>query len=139
MDEALKFAKQSLELAPGVGGYYDTLAHVYAYGKKDYENAVKTQSKAAELEPRSRIIQEKLELFRKAGRGEEKGEMSEPLQTGGRHAYLVPLSLWERAGVRGSRKNAQSRNRRLTRVPLTPTLSQRERGTLSRQSKKFQS
>ncbi len=65
MDEALKFSKQSLELAPGVGGYYDTLAHVYAFGKKDYENAVKTQSKAAELDPRSRIIGEKLDFFRK--------------------------------------------------------------------------
>ena len=33
---------------PEEGGYYDTLAHVY-FGKGEYENAVKYQSKAAQL------------------------------------------------------------------------------------------
>ncbi len=63
-DEALRCSQKSLELQPGEGGYYDTLAHVY-FGRGDYENAVKTQTKAAELEPHSGLIQRKLEVFRK--------------------------------------------------------------------------
>ncbi len=63
LDEALECSKKSLELAPGSGGYYDTLAHVY-FAKGDYENAVKYQSKAVELEPHSGVIRRKLELFR---------------------------------------------------------------------------
>ncbi len=63
-DEALKYSQKSIELSPGYGGYYDTLAHVY-FAKGDYANAVKTQTKAAELEPHSGLIARKLEVFRK--------------------------------------------------------------------------
>jgi tetratricopeptide (TPR) repeat protein len=64
-DEALKYSQKSLELAPGNGGLYDTMARVY-YAKGDYENALKNQEKAAELEPHSGQIAKQLELFRKA-------------------------------------------------------------------------
>ena len=63
-DEALRYSKKSIELKPGYGGYYDTLAHVY-FAKGDYENALKTQTKAAELEPHSGQIARKLAVFRK--------------------------------------------------------------------------
>jgi len=64
LEEALRYSKRSIELQPTYGGYYDTLAHVY-FALGDYENAVKTQTKAAELEPHSGLIRKKLELFRK--------------------------------------------------------------------------
>ena len=63
-DEAVRCARKSLELQPEEGGYYDTLAHVY-FGKGDLENAVKYQTKAAQLDPHSGLIRGKLELFRK--------------------------------------------------------------------------
>jgi tetratricopeptide (TPR) repeat protein len=63
-DEALRCSLKSVELRPDEGGYYDTLAHVYA-GKGDYENAVKHQTRAAELEPHSGLIRVKLDVFRK--------------------------------------------------------------------------
>jgi len=44
---------------------YDTLARVY-YAKGDYENALKHQQKAVELEPHSGLIAKQLELFKKA-------------------------------------------------------------------------
>ena len=72
LDEALKCSLKSLELEPGTGGYYDTLAHVY-FAKGDYENAVKSQTKAVELEPHSGVIVRKLELFRKKLK-EKKGQ-----------------------------------------------------------------
>jgi tetratricopeptide (TPR) repeat protein len=64
LDEALKFSRKSIELNPGYGGYYDTLAHVY-FAKTDYKNAFKTQTEAAELEPHSDLIARQLEVFRK--------------------------------------------------------------------------
>jgi tetratricopeptide (TPR) repeat protein len=63
-DEALRCAHKALELQPEEGGYYDTLAHVY-FGKGDFANAVKYQTKAAQLDPHSELIQKKLQLFRK--------------------------------------------------------------------------
>ena len=63
LDLALKYSKKSLELSPETGSYFDTLAHVY-FAKRDYENAVKTQSKAARLEPHSGQIRQALERFR---------------------------------------------------------------------------
>lgn len=63
-DEAIRYSKKSLEMTPDAGGYYDTLAHVY-FNKGDYENAVKQQARAAELDPHSGQIRKKLELFRK--------------------------------------------------------------------------
>lgn len=72
LDEALKCSLKSLELEPDTGGYYDTLAHVY-FAKGDYENAVKSQTRAAELEPHSGVIRKKLELFREKLK-EQKGQ-----------------------------------------------------------------
>ena len=46
-------------------GLYDTLARVY-YAKGDYDNAVKYQAKALELEPHSGLIAKQLALFRNA-------------------------------------------------------------------------
>ena len=63
-DEALRCSQKSLELQPTEGGYYDTLAHVYA-GKGDWENALKYQLKAAELDPHSGLVQKELAAFRK--------------------------------------------------------------------------
>ncbi len=63
LDEALKCALKAVELAPEEGGFYDTLGHVY-FAKGDYKNAVKSQTKAAELDPHSAIIRRKLDLFR---------------------------------------------------------------------------
>ncbi len=63
-DEALRCSRRSLQLRPRSGGYLDTLAHVY-FSKGDYENAVKTQTKAVELEPHSGLIRRKLELFKR--------------------------------------------------------------------------
>ncbi len=64
LDAALEYSKKSIELRPGSGVYYDTLAHVY-FGRGDYENAVKTQVMAAELEPHSGLIARQLEVFRR--------------------------------------------------------------------------
>jgi tetratricopeptide (TPR) repeat protein len=63
-DEAVRCSRKSLELQPDEGGYYDTLAHAY-FGKGDYENAVTYQTKAAQFDPHSGLIQKKLEVFRK--------------------------------------------------------------------------
>ena len=65
LDEALKCSKKSLELSfEEKSGYYDTLAHVYC-AKGDFENAVKYQEKAAELDPHSGQILRALAVFRK--------------------------------------------------------------------------
>jgi tetratricopeptide (TPR) repeat protein len=71
-DEAIRLSKRSLELASESqqGGYLDTLAHCYAT-KKDYENAVKYQTQAMELEPHSGEIRRAYERF-KALRDEQK-------------------------------------------------------------------
>jgi len=62
-DEALKSAHKAVEMSPDSGAYYDTLAHVY-FGMGDYQNAVKYQSRAAELEPHSKLIAKQLRVFR---------------------------------------------------------------------------
>jgi tetratricopeptide (TPR) repeat protein len=63
-NEALRYARRAVELQP-TGSNYDTLAHAF-YAKDDFENAVKTEDKAHELEPHSEMIKKKLELFKKA-------------------------------------------------------------------------
>ena len=63
-DEALRCSHRSLELAPDTAGFLDTLGRCY-YAKGDYENAVKHQTRAAELEPHSGQIRRQLELFKK--------------------------------------------------------------------------
>ncbi len=65
LDEALRCSHKSLELSPNEAAYYDTLAHVY-YARNDYANAVKYQSRAVELEPHSKLLSDKLEVFRAA-------------------------------------------------------------------------
>jgi tetratricopeptide (TPR) repeat protein len=83
-DEALQKSLKSVELirsrlaqeqahggpdvaayAESLGGHLDTLAHCYA-AKKDFDNAVKTQTEAARLIPNAQQIVRKLEQFRKA-------------------------------------------------------------------------
>jgi len=64
-DEAVRCSQRSLELRADRAGYLDTLARCY-YAKGDYENAVKHQSRAVELEPHSGQIRRQLELFQRA-------------------------------------------------------------------------
>lgn len=64
-DEAIQMSHRSLELAPGAGSYLDTLAHCY-FGKGDYENAVKYQAQAVEVEPHTHQIARALDQFREA-------------------------------------------------------------------------
>jgi len=62
--KALRYSKKSLELRPDSGGYHDTLAHVH-FHRGEYEEAVKAQAKAVELEPHSGLVARQLEVFRK--------------------------------------------------------------------------
>jgi len=75
-DEAIGFSKKSIQLSPGYGGYYDTLAHAY-FAKGDYENAVNAQVKAAELEPHSGLIARQLAVFRARWEEEKKEKRHE--------------------------------------------------------------
>ena len=50
--------------SPTHGGLLDTLARVH-FARGDLEGAVKLQTKAAELDPHSGLIQRQLEFFRK--------------------------------------------------------------------------
>lgn len=65
IDEAIVASQRSLELVPGAAGYLDTLARCY-YAKGDYTQAVRTQQRAADLEPHTLSIQRQLEEFRAA-------------------------------------------------------------------------
>ena len=67
LDEALRLSKRSLELVGEHGAYCDTLARVY-FAKGDYANALKHQTRAAELLPYNRAVQKQLVLFRKKAR-----------------------------------------------------------------------
>lgn len=62
---ALRYSLKSLELSPDEPGYLDTLAHCY-YGLGDFENAVKHQTRAVELDRHSQQMARALEKFRKA-------------------------------------------------------------------------
>ena len=66
-DEALRCSQRSLELRPDTAGYLDTLGRCY-YAKKDYQNAVKVQRRAVELEPHSGQIRNQLTLFEEAAK-----------------------------------------------------------------------
>ena len=63
--EALRCSQKSLELKPNEAGYLDTLGRCY-FALGDYENAVKTQTRAVELNPFSGLMSKQLELFREA-------------------------------------------------------------------------
>ena len=65
LDEALELAKKAVDLAPENSAYLDTLAHVY-FARGDYANAVRYQSRAAEIEPHSGLIVKELKAFRAA-------------------------------------------------------------------------
>jgi tetratricopeptide (TPR) repeat protein len=64
LDEATRLSQRSIELRPDAGGYIDTLAHCYA-AKKDYETAVKHQTRAMELEPHSQEIKRAYDRFKR--------------------------------------------------------------------------
>jgi len=71
LDEAIRLSHKSIELARAagegkrVGGLLDTLGHCY-FAKKDYANAVKYQSEAAQLDPNTLAIGRQLKVFREA-------------------------------------------------------------------------
>jgi Flp pilus assembly protein TadD len=65
LDEALECAHKAVELRPDAGAYLDTLAHVH-FARGELQSAVKSQTKAAQLEPHSGLIKKKLQLFRDA-------------------------------------------------------------------------
>ncbi|HEV2973246.1 MAG TPA: hypothetical protein VGY55_24985 [Pirellulales bacterium] len=65
LDQALEYAHKAVELRPDEGGLLDTLAHCYA-AKKDFENAVTYQTRAAELDPYSLQIRRALDDYRKS-------------------------------------------------------------------------
>jgi len=77
LDEALRFSRKSLEADPNVAGYLDTLAHVYA-AKGDLREAVKIQTRAMALEPRSPSLKRHLEAFRKKLEGKNAGKSGSP-------------------------------------------------------------
>jgi tetratricopeptide (TPR) repeat protein len=64
-DHALRCSQRSLELVPNTSGYLDTLGRC-CFAKQDYENAVKNQARAVELEPHSGQIRRQLEFFKQA-------------------------------------------------------------------------
>ncbi|MFO0901843.1 MAG: hypothetical protein U0939_02515 [Pirellulales bacterium] len=65
VDEAIRLSHRSIELMPKTGSYLDTLAHCY-FAKKDYANAVKYQTLAAQRDPHSLQIQRQLKVFQAA-------------------------------------------------------------------------
>jgi len=65
LDEALRMARESLELEPETAAYLDTLAHCY-YAKGDFASAVKHQAEALRREPHSGQIAKQLGVFRAA-------------------------------------------------------------------------
>ena len=75
LDEALELAKKAIDLAPDNGAYLDTLAHVY-FARGDYANAVRYQSRAAEIEPHSGLIVKELKAFRAAMEQKRGGKAS---------------------------------------------------------------
>ena len=64
--QAVKFSERSLDLRGWeLAGYLDTLSHTY-FAVKDYENAVKYQTKAVKLDPASQLMRKKLKIFQTA-------------------------------------------------------------------------
>ena len=63
--EALRCSQESLRLIPDYATFLDTLGCSY-YAVGDYENAIKSQSRAVELEPFSGQLTRQLELFQRA-------------------------------------------------------------------------
>jgi hypothetical protein len=63
-DEALRLARAAVRASPQAG-YLDTLAHVH-YTRREWDSAVKHQSRAVELSPDARQMRRQLEVFKKA-------------------------------------------------------------------------
>lgn len=63
--KAIRCSHRSLELRPMTSSYFDTLGRCY-YADKDFENAVKYQQMAVELEPYSPLLKKQLQLFQSA-------------------------------------------------------------------------
>ena len=63
--DALASSQKSLELRPDEAGYLDTLSHCY-FALEDFENAVKYQRRAVELEPHTGQIARALATFEKS-------------------------------------------------------------------------
>ena len=59
---ALRCSQRSLELQPNFSTYLDTLGRCY-YAVGDYENAIKYQRRAVELEPFAMSMKRQLQLF----------------------------------------------------------------------------
>jgi len=77
VDEALRLAKKAVELSPDNGAYLDTLAHVY-FAQGDFENAVRHQARAAEVDPYSGQIVAELKRFRTAAEERKKDTKASP-------------------------------------------------------------
>lgn len=81
LDEAIRLSHKSIELARAagegnrLGGLLDTLAHCY-FAKKDYANAVKYQTEAAQLDPQTAAIGRQLKVFREALAEQQRGAKS---------------------------------------------------------------
>ncbi|MFW6125148.1 MAG: hypothetical protein ACOC46_03280, partial [Pirellulales bacterium] len=63
--KALRYSRRSLKLRPDTAGYLDTLAHVH-FARGEYAEAVEQQSRAARLQPHSKLITDQLDVFRAA-------------------------------------------------------------------------
>jgi tetratricopeptide (TPR) repeat protein len=74
LDKALRYSHLSLEIVPNAAGYMDTLARCY-FAKGDLDSALKHQTRAHELEPKTGAIARQLEEFRRAA--EQRGEDEE--------------------------------------------------------------
>ena len=61
-DAAIRSSHTSLELRPNAAGYLDTLGRCY-FAKGDFENAMKYQRQAVELDPHSLQIKRQLDFF----------------------------------------------------------------------------
>ena len=64
-EQAIQFSHESLELRPDTSAYLDTLGRCY-FSNKDYDNAIKYQKKAVEMEPHSAQMKRQLKLFEEA-------------------------------------------------------------------------
>lgn len=83
IEEALRCSQRSLELRPATAAYLDTLGRCY-FAKGQYEQAVRVQRQAVQLEPFSGQIRRQLELFettwkesREAADDTEAGDLSQ--------------------------------------------------------------
>lgn len=83
-DKAVRYSRRSLQIMPETAGYLDTLGRCL-YSAGHIEEAVETQRRAVELEPRMQVLQRQLDEFeraassRRSGESEQDVEPSEPI------------------------------------------------------------